>query len=155
MLEYSLISIPQLEPNVAVFYISAANSVDDLALTQNCYRAEFQIKNLGLGSIVLPYRGRSSLEMQQSNSIEWHSVNQALLGILPPIRAGSVQNFQVRIHASRWQITATYRCYQPQVRFLNQVTGDFFRLNSEFGDQKDYNAIGPVWEIPPRPVSRK
>lgn len=157
-LEYSLISPPTREPNEAVFYISSVGSANDVAVTQNCYRAEFEIKNLGPCSVVFPYRGWFSLEIQKSNSTEWHSANQPSLGILhPPIRPGSAQKFRIRIpaEASRWRITATYRRYQLPVQIVNWIARDILRSEVEFGDRKDYDAVGPIWEIPPTPKSQE
>jgi hypothetical protein len=152
-LEYLLTSSPKLEPNKAIFFVPGSNFSDELEVTQNCYRAGFQIKNLGPDAIYFPYRGWFSLEIQRSNSTDWFSANQASIGIMhPPLREGSVQDFQVRIpaEASRWRISATYRRYQRPVQVLNFLIRDVLRLRSQFGDQKDYEAVGPVWEIPLR-----
>lgn len=149
--QISLISSPKLEPNAAVFYVADAGSVDTTQVTQNCYRADFEIENLGPGSIVFPYRGTFSLEVQQTNSTKWRSANQSSLGYIPPpLRQGASETYSVRIpaDATRWRVTTTFRRYQLLMQVLNWAIRDLLGANKEFGDRKDYEAESPAWEIP-------
>jgi hypothetical protein len=146
----SLVSPPKPVTNPAVFYLSAPDSADRLQVTQSCYRAELQFKNLGPGSIVFPYRGTFGLEIQITNSTEWRSADQDSLGYLPPpLRPGTSQNYRVRIpaDAAKWRVTTIYRRYETPAQVLNWVFRDILRSRLEVGDQKDYEAVSPAWEI--------
>jgi hypothetical protein len=157
-IEFTLVSPPKPEPGNAVFRVSVPGSPDEMVVTQSCYRAHFKIMNLGPGSIVFPYRGTFSLEIQQTNSTEWSSANQWSLGYLPPpLRKGASETNSVRIpaDASRWRITTTYRRYQLPVQVLNWITRDLFRTGFEIGDRKDHDAVSTIWEMPRTPESKE
>ncbi len=151
-LEITLISSPRPEATQKAFHVYNPETKDYEWTTQDCYRVELRFKNLGPGSIVFPYRGMFSVEIQRTNSTEWIGANQIELGWLPPpLRPGASQDCGARIPANavRWRVHTTYRRWHLPTQFVNYISRDFLHSHAEFGDQKDYDVESAAWDLSP------
>ena len=149
--EIVLVSPPQFVSEPAVFQIPQPSTASSLEVTQNFYRSEVQVRNLGTSSIAPgPYRGAVSLEIMETNSTNWIGANQHTLGIIYPIiKPGDSMNFPFRIPASatKWRVTCSYqRWFLPQ-RFINYVLRDWLNIQSQIGDNEIYEAQSVVWTL--------
>jgi hypothetical protein len=122
-------------------------------ITQECYRVEIRFHNLGSVSVAPgPYRGPMGLEILEDDSTNWISRDQFSFNIGGPvIPPGESHPFALSVPASakKWRVSCSYqRWFVPQ-RFLNFVLRDFFRLDSQIGDDKIHHAQSQVFNLPP------
>lgn len=145
-----LISPPVPSAGPMVHYRPNFNWSQYTYITQSCHIAEVQLRNLGPGSIVLPYRGGMSVEIQESGATNWIAVHEGTLGIMyKPTPAGETLNFKIRIpdSAERWRVsTSYYRWFFPQL--LNYVLRDWLHIDYPIGDREEYFISSQDWQLP-------
>lgn len=120
-LEITLISPPKPEAPQKAFQVynppkrRTTNGLPRIAIAWS-----FEFKNLGPGSIVFPYRGMFSAQIQRTNSTEWIGANQIELGWRPPpLRSAASQEYGVRIPADAASLKSAS---SPQIRCSRVAT---------------------------------
>jgi hypothetical protein len=117
-------------------------------VTQNFYRTEIQFKNCGEGDIVFLHRWVYALEIRETNTGEWFTIDPPAISSFEPIRPGEFQSFKALIPAGaeRFRVRCTYRRWEPMVTLLDRIT---YKLNPPvfLGDLENYVARSPEWEV--------
>lgn len=153
-----LVSLPVPSAQPMVHYQPNSKYGSYTYITQDCHIAEVQLKNLGPGSIVLPYRGGISVEIQESGSTNWIDVTEGRLGIVyQPTHAGKSQSHKVRIPdtASHWRASTEYYRWSFPQQLLNYVLREWLHLELQIGGRKMYSVQSEVWQHPSSAITNQ
>jgi hypothetical protein len=160
--EIVLVSPPQFVSEPAVFQIPQPSTASSLEVTQNFFRAEIQVRNLGTSSIAPgPYRGAVSLEIMETNSTNWIGANQHEFGLIYPIiKPGDSMNFLFRIPASatKWRVTCSYqRWFLPQriLKYGLRIVLDWLPIDTHIRDGEIHEAQSVAWTLDPPSIGSK
>jgi hypothetical protein len=146
-LEISLVSAPKPVTTPKVF--SFWNGFGHIIVTQTFHTAKIRFQNSGQGQILFTHRWAYLLDIKDSNSTNWLTVDPPILfASFEPISPGRAQSFDVLIpdNATEFRLKCSYRRSQPGFELLDRISSS---LNARvfLGDLKQYQTQSRTWKL--------